>query len=106
MSVALRRPSPPDEGDASLERLRSLLPASAARAAALDEDGAFSDEDVAALEVAGLLRAPLPIAGSGQGWGTSPDGAAPLSVALRLVGRASLPLGRISSATSTPSGWS
>lgn len=95
MSLALRHPSPPDGEEAPLERLRSLLPAIAARAAALDEDGAFPEEDVAALAAAGLLLAPLPVGEGGAGWGTAPDGAAPLSAALRLVGRASLPLGRL-----------
>jgi len=94
MSLALRHPPTPERSTAPLGRLRALLPEIAARAAALDVDGAFPDEDVAALDAAGLLRAPLP-AGDCAGWGTAPEGAAPLSVALRLVGRASLPLGRL-----------
>ena len=94
MSLALRHPSPPERSAAPLGRLRALLPAISARAAALDADGAFPDEDVAALDAEGLLRAPLS-GGDGAGWGTTPEGAAPLSAALRLVGRASLPLGRI-----------
>lgn len=95
MSVALRHPSPPQGRDALLARLRSLVPAIAARAAALDEDGAFPAEDVAALAAEGLLQSPLPRGGGGEDWGTAPEGAAPLSVALRLIGRASLPLGRL-----------
>lgn len=97
MSLALRRPAPPptEEGATPLDRLRSLLPAIAARAAALDADGAFPEEDVAALAAEGLLRTPLPEGEGGHGWGTTPAGVVPLSVALRLVGRASLPLGRI-----------
>lgn len=101
MSIALRRPAPSaTEETPALDRLRSLLPAIAARAAALDVDGAspegaFPKEDVAALAAEGLLRAPLPESDGGHGWGTAPAGAVPLSVALRLLGRASLPLGRI-----------
>ncbi|GAA0604015.1 acyl-CoA dehydrogenase family protein [Craurococcus roseus] len=96
MPPALRRPAPPAMEEApALDRLRSLLPAIAARAAALDVDGAFPGEDIAALATEGLLRTPLPEAEGGQGWGTAPAGAAPLCAALRLVGRASLPLGRI-----------
>ena len=96
MSLALRQPAAPQPARAPLDRLRSLLPAIAARAAALDVDGAFPEEDIAALAAEGLLRTPLPAGGDGShGWGTAPAGAAPLSTALRLVGRASLPLGRI-----------
>ena len=76
MSLALRHPSPPERSAAPLGRLRALLPAISARAAALDADGAFPDEDVAALDAEGLLRAPLS-GGDGAGWGTTPEGAAP-----------------------------
>ena len=55
----------------------------------------FPSKDVAALEAEGLLRAPLPRGEDGLGWGTAPEGAAPLSVALRLIGRANLSLGRL-----------
>jgi alkylation response protein AidB-like acyl-CoA dehydrogenase len=75
--------------------LRPLLPAIAARAAALDADGAFPAEDIEALGAAGLLAAPLPVALGGAGLGTEPEGAAALARVLRLVGRASLPLGRL-----------
>lgn len=95
MPLALRHPPQHEKGDAPLERLRSLLPAIAARAARLDEDGAFPDEDIAALTAEGLLRAPLPGGEGGHGWGTVPGGAAPLAATLRLIGRASLPLGRL-----------
>lgn len=95
MSLALRQPLPTDRAAEPLDRLRALLPAIAARAASLDEDGAFPDADVAALAREGLLRAPLPRDEDGAGWGTAPEGAAPLAAALRLVGRASLPLGRL-----------
>jgi alkylation response protein AidB-like acyl-CoA dehydrogenase len=96
MSVALHHAAPSEKGDGVLlQGLRVLLPAIAARAAALDEDGAFPERDVAALEAEGLLWAPLPRGEGGLGWGTAPEGAAPLSVALRLIGRANLSLGRL-----------
>jgi alkylation response protein AidB-like acyl-CoA dehydrogenase len=95
MSVALRHPPQHGQDDAPLERLRSLLPAVAAARRGWTRTGAFPDEDIAALTAEGLLRAPLPSGEGGHGWGTAPDGAAPLSAALRLVGRASLPLGRL-----------
>ncbi|MDN3563218.1 acyl-CoA dehydrogenase family protein [Paeniroseomonas aquatica] len=84
----------PPSHDASrcLDALRRILPAIAARAPALDVDGAFPAEDVAALGEAGLLAAPLPPEHGGAGLGTDP---AALAEALRLVGRASLPLGRL-----------
>jgi hypothetical protein len=50
---------------------------------------------VAALRSIGLLAAPLPPGLGGCGLGTVPEGAAPLCAALRLIGRASLPLGRL-----------
>ena len=90
----LRRPAAPDPATA-VAALRRILPEIAARAAALDHDGAFPAEDLAALHAAGLLRAPLPAAAGGHGLGTEPAGAAALAATLRLVGRASLPLGRL-----------
>jgi alkylation response protein AidB-like acyl-CoA dehydrogenase len=75
--------------------LVARLPGIAARAAALDCDGAFPAEDVAALAEAGLLTAPLPVREGGHGLGTASEGAAGLVHALRLIGRASLPLGRL-----------
>ena len=77
MALALRhRFAPPERGGDPLGRLRFILPAIAARATALDADGAFTEEDVAALAAAGLLRAPLPRGEGGAGWGTEPDEAA------------------------------
>ena len=86
-----KRRNPHDPGR-QIHTLRRILPAIAARAPALDVDGAFPAEDVAALRDAGLLAAPLPEALGGAGLGTDP---AALAEALRLVGRASLPLGRL-----------
>ena len=75
--------------------LRVLLPDIASRGGATDHDGAFPAEDLAALPDIGMLAAPLPRRLGGLGLGTEPDGAAALCTALRLVGRASLPLGRL-----------
>ncbi|UFN46899.1 acyl-CoA/acyl-ACP dehydrogenase [Roseomonas sp. OT10] len=95
----LASPPPPlaRNGDAlRLDRLREALPAIAARAAALDaEDGQLPVEDVEALAAAGVLTAPLPAELGGLGWGTEPQGGDAAFAALRLVGRASLPLGRL-----------
>ncbi len=82
-------------GEALLGTLGDLLPAITARAGALDAAGESPADDVAALGTAGLLLAPLPRALGGRGWGSEPDGALPLMRALRLIGRASLPLGRL-----------
>lgn len=65
------------------------------RAAALDHDGAFPAEDIAALREHGLLRAPLPPRLGGAGLGTTPEGSKPLLTVLRRIGHASLPLGRL-----------
>ncbi|MFZ1431664.1 MAG: acyl-CoA dehydrogenase family protein [Geminicoccaceae bacterium] len=66
-----------------------------ARAAALDHDGAFPAEDIAALRRQGLLAAPLPPRHGGAGLGTTPAGALPLLQVFRRIGHASLPLGRL-----------
>jgi alkylation response protein AidB-like acyl-CoA dehydrogenase len=52
-------------------------------------------EHLAAIARTGLLAAPLPTAEGGLGWGTEPDRAASLCAALRMIGRASLALGRV-----------
>ncbi len=79
-----------------LAALRAALDGVAARAAALDaEDGLLPAEDVAALAAAGALAAPLPAALGGRGWGSEPSAAEETFEALRRVGRASLPLGRL-----------
>lgn len=66
-----------------------------AHAAALDHDGAFPVEDIAALRAHGLLAAPLPQSLGGFGLGTSSRGATALLQVLRRLGHASLPLGRL-----------
>jgi alkylation response protein AidB-like acyl-CoA dehydrogenase len=82
---------PPD----ILAALRAHLPDIAAAAASEDHDGAFPAGALALLQDIGLLAAPLRRMLGGFGWGIEPKGAAPLAIALRLIGRASLPLGRL-----------
>jgi len=81
---------------ALLERLRAALPGILDRAAGMDAaDGALPEEDVATLTSAGLLTAPLPTTFGGHGWGSESSSAASILEALRLLGRTSLPLGRL-----------
>ncbi|MBL6080073.1 acyl-CoA dehydrogenase family protein [Belnapia sp. T18] len=89
--------SAPHAGHAAdpLALLRTHLPDIAAAAALEDHDGAFPAGAIVSLHETGLLAAPLRLALGGLGWGSEPAGAAPLAVALRLIGRASLPLGRL-----------
>ena len=68
-------------------RFHDELPRIAERAGALDEDGAFPAEDIAALACTGALAAPFATVGE--------DWTAELMQALRLIGHASLPLGRL-----------
>jgi hypothetical protein len=66
------------------------------RAHTLDSAAGFPPvDDVDEIRQTGLLLAPLPRAWGGCGWGTEPEGAPGLFEALRLIGRASLPLGRL-----------
>ncbi|SNB51036.1 Acyl-CoA dehydrogenase [Arboricoccus pini] len=73
---------------------RHVAEAAMAGAAELDQGGAFPAAEVAALAREGLLLAPFPVAAGGAGlWG----GAAQSTVCaiLRIIGRGSLPLGRL-----------
>ncbi len=92
---ALRQARPTSRVANPLELLRQCLPGIAAAAATEDEDGAFPASSLAALDEAGLLAAPLRRVLGGHGWGIEAAGAGPLAQALRLLGRASLPLGRL-----------
>ena len=65
------------------------------RAAALDRDGRFPDEDIALLRGLGLLAAPLPHSMGGWGAGTERDGVDALLAILRAIGRGNLALGRL-----------
>ncbi|MFC7473616.1 acyl-CoA dehydrogenase family protein [Dankookia sp. GCM10030260] len=94
-AISVIRPAAFGAAPDPLDALRAVLPGIAEAATTEDRDGAFPAGSVAALGEAGLLRAPLRRALGGRGWGIEPCGAAPLARALRLVGRASLPLGRL-----------
>lgn len=85
----------PTSADLTLRALATVLPGIAATASARDADGCFPAAEIAALAAAGALRAPLPRGFGGLGWGSEPHGAGPLALALRRIGRASLPLGRL-----------
>lgn len=86
---------PPLDHDRLLHALSAVLPGIGAGAAARDADASFPATELAALASASLFVAPLPRAAGGLGWGTEPVGAAPLARALRRIGRASLPVGRL-----------
>ncbi|MGI4878705.1 MAG: acyl-CoA dehydrogenase family protein [Janthinobacterium lividum] len=64
------------------------------RATAVDEAAAFPRDDIAALAMAGLLMAPLPIAAGGGGVGMTRP-VAELRSLLSAIGRASLTVGRL-----------
>lgn len=82
-------PRPSGTLDSWRSLLRRTLSPVEAEAEARDQDGCFPTEGVARLAAAGLLAAPL------EGLGTAADGAPALALALRMIGRASLPLGRL-----------
>lgn len=69
--------------------------AAAARAPALDHDGAYPAEDIAGLAELGLLAAPVPVRFGGQGLGSERLGSGELLEVLRLLGRGSLSVGRL-----------
>jgi alkylation response protein AidB-like acyl-CoA dehydrogenase len=73
---------------------RRVAAIAAERASALDREGAFPTEDIAALRDAGLLVAPLPLVLGGSGLG-EPGMAGVLLDVLIQIGRGSLPLGRL-----------
>ena len=77
------------------DALHPLLPAMAARAAALDQAAVFPTEDVAALVGTGFARAPLPASLGGTGLGTRPDDAGAIAGVLRLLGGANSTPGRL-----------
>jgi alkylation response protein AidB-like acyl-CoA dehydrogenase len=65
------------------------------RASVLDRDGAFPEQEIAALAGEGLLAASLPVRLGGIGLGRDTDGAAMLARVLMRLGAGSLPLGRL-----------
>lgn len=75
-----------------LDDLRRVADAASARAASLDEDGAFPADDIAGLADAGALAAPF--GGNGRA-GIAIGAPGELMQALAIIGHASLPLGRL-----------
>lgn len=83
------------DAEALLGRLGGLRAAMRGRAAAHDAAASFPGADIAALREIGLLGAVLPLGQGGLGLGTEPEGARALARALRLLGSASLAVGRL-----------
>ncbi len=92
----MAEPPPPLPDQApGLAALRSLLPDLAAAAVAEDRAPRAPMASLACLRQVGLLAAPLAPGLGGLGWGVEPGAAPALGTALRLLGRANLPLGRL-----------
>ncbi len=89
------RESPPPCSATFFHRVEAALEAVRDRAAALDASPEFPAADISALHAVGMLAAVVPSAQGGLGLGTTAAGADGLGRLLRLVGRASLPLGRL-----------
>ena len=88
--------SPARASPSSLLRDPDFITRSRARAAGPDgQSGSPPSEDIVELAHAGMMLTPLPRAMGGRGWGTEAEGALDLLEALRLLGRVSLPLGRL-----------
>jgi alkylation response protein AidB-like acyl-CoA dehydrogenase len=79
----------------ALDALRRLVAVHGPRTWTAANEEQFPAAALDALRDAGVLRAALPAAAGGLGWGTEPAGGEPLSQALRLLGSASLSLGRV-----------
>ncbi|HKM62939.1 MAG TPA: acyl-CoA dehydrogenase family protein [Acidisphaera sp.] len=94
MDASTRARATPDAA-ALLRDVADLVPNMQARAEVLDCDGAFPHADLNALRDAGALAAPLPRAQGGLGLGTEAGRSPELARLLGLIGRGSLPLGRI-----------
>jgi alkylation response protein AidB-like acyl-CoA dehydrogenase len=75
--------------------IAALVPDMLAHAAALDEQSAFPESDVAALRMAGAWLAPFPEELGGLGVGTTPSGGRTLLDSLCLLGRGNLSVGRL-----------
>lgn len=75
----------------ALARFRDTM---RARPAGDAEDG-FVRDHLAQVTGLGLLKAPLPVAQGGLGWGTASSAAIEICTALRLLGQTSLALGRV-----------
>ncbi len=81
--------------DALPTALASLVPAMQARAAALDAEEAFPEQDFQALRELGALKAPLPSSQGGQGAGTEPGGMELILCILTTLGQGNLAVGRL-----------
>lgn len=77
------------------DALARLVPDMQARAAALDAEEAFPEQDFWALRELGALRAPLPSSQGGQGAGTEPGGMDLILRILTTLGRGNLAVGRL-----------
>lgn len=84
-------PLPPNP----LPLLAAAVPAMQARAAALDREEAFPEEDITLLRGLGLLAAPLPRRLGGLGAGTEREGGMVLFDILRTIGQGNLAVGRL-----------
>ena len=78
-----------------MQQVATMVPTMQARAMALDRDALFPTDDFADLLACGATRASVPAEFGGSGWGTSPDGGAPLCALLRLVGQGNMAVGRL-----------
>ena len=75
--------------------LARLVPAMQARAAALDAEEAFPEQDFQALRELGAFKAPLPSSQGGQGAGTEPGGMDLILRILTILGQGNLAVGRL-----------
>jgi len=81
--------------DSPHDRVASSVAVIEAEAVRLDRDGGFPEQAFTVLREAGALTAPLPRQLGGCGLGTEPGGAMALLDLLRLLGGASLAVGRL-----------
>lgn len=78
-----------------LAALVDLTPAMQARAAVLDAEEAFPEQDFQMLRELGALRAPLPSSQGGHGAGTEPGGMDLVVRLLTILGQGNLAVGRL-----------
>jgi len=84
-----------DECAALFDSVRAMLPTLQREAAGNDNAAEFPTESFRCLRQAGVLRATLPEALGGLGFGDGEAGAAALLLLLQLLGEASLPVARL-----------
>jgi alkylation response protein AidB-like acyl-CoA dehydrogenase len=95
MDIGLPNSTIAERRAALLNAVADRVPAIAADATAHDHDGAFPTDALDTLRRAGALSAPLPHRLGGLGLGTQACAAQDAARLLRLIGQASLPLGRV-----------